>query len=213
MKMFLEGIDRIGDGEADIYLSDYLLEKVEQIKPLSPLRWVELNGTLRPGFGEGKVTINGNDFNVRYAWGGRSKPNGGWEDRTSYTVRLKTDNADRTKLMDIRVQIIKDEHEGNLYYEESFQVNAARFYKALYDIEVNAPEVYRKCIEKNNEECEKLNNDEHIKVNDAKYQRNRIPTYTEEQIDHMVQVFAQKWEANINVKCYYPMRKIEPDML
>lgn len=214
MRMLLSAIDRIGDGEADIYLSDYLLEKVEkEVIPLSPLRWVELNGTIRPGFGEGKVTINGNDFNIRYAWGGRSKPSGEWEHRTSYTVRLKIDDADKMKLMDIRVQVIKDEHEGNLYYEEPFRIYSSKFYKALYNVEVNGPEGYRMCIQKNNEECERLNNDEHIKADNAKYHRNRIPTYTEDQIDHMVKLFAEKWEANSNVKCYYPMHKIEPDML
>lgn len=210
MRMFLECLDRIGDREADIYLSDYLLDKVEKIKPLSPLRWVELNGTLRPGFGEGTVAINGHNFNVVYAWGGRNKPNGKWEDRTSYTVRLKVNDDDRKKLMDIRAQIVKDEHKGNLYYEESFRTNSKRFYKALYNIKVDGPEAYRKCIQKNNKECEKLNDT--IK-SDSKYQRNRIPTYTEAEIDKMVLGFAKKWEENANVKCYYSMEKIEPDML
>lgn len=211
MRMFLEGIDRIGDAEADIYLSDYLLEKVEKITPLSPLRWVELNGTIRPGFGEGKVTINNHDFTVRYAWGGRSKPNGGHDDCTGYTVRLKVDDAERKKLMDIRFQVIKDEHEGNLYYEEPFRVYMERMYFALHHVRVTDPETYRKCITLFNKECEELNSK--VKLNDEKYQRNRIPIYTEDQINNMVAKYAEQWDANANVKCFYSMTKIEPDML
>jgi hypothetical protein len=212
MKMFLQYIDRVGDNEADIHLSDYLFEKLKSLT-ISPLRWVELDGELRPGFGKGKVTIDGIDFKVTYAWGGRNKPNGGWEDRTSYTVRLYVDDAGKKRLMGIRQQIIKDEHNGELYYCESFQTNMYKLYKALYDFEVTGPESFRASLLKSNEECEALNNNEHVKANDTKYQRNRIPTYTDEQIDKMVAGFTKKWEANEDVKCYYSMKDIETDML
>ena len=76
-----------------IHVSDYNHHKVRRLKNISPLRWINGHGLkLYPGFGSGSITIGEFVFNVTYSWGGRSKPRGGWADRTSYTVQLRGSN-------------------------------------------------------------------------------------------------------------------------
>jgi len=96
----------------DVHISDFNLRKVKKLKT-SPLRWVELDGKVAPGSGEGTLIIGKYSFQVTYAWGGRHVDSD-YRRRTSYTVRLEGKGI-KNKFKKIKDQIITDESGATKY--------------------------------------------------------------------------------------------------
>jgi hypothetical protein len=134
---FLQYVDTIQDEYCDIHLSDYNHEGVKRLPKISRLRWVKgVKLALAPGSGSGRILIGKEAFKVVYAWGGRNRPHGAWNDRTCYTVRIT--GKDCAKRLRKLIEKIITYEEGSSTYKVSFRefkaaqgIRSVRAYKAM----------------------------------------------------------------------------------
>ena len=201
-KYLLQGFDSSGapEGFRDIYVSNYNLDKVGKV---SDLRWVYLvDGHLAPGSGSGTFIIGESEFKVTYAWGGRNAPNGGYNERTSYTVRIKTNSEGNEILKKVADGIITDEN-GSLTYTKPFRECRHSFRGVLLGAED---------YENHLKELQKLineSNDREIRYGDPM----KISLFSDQNIAKLVASFKDQWEKNEPVNMEHRMKKIETDML
>jgi hypothetical protein len=186
---FLQSISLIDVDHCDIIISDYNHAKLRKLKDVSKLRWVKgkrLN--LYPGGGSGTITIGGHVFRVTYAWGGRDKPGGGWEDRTAYVVRIEGENIQK-RIEALRKAIILDE-KGCETYQIPFREWTVKFgNKNEADI--------RKSVRELN----------------AFAKKKKLKTLPPEFVSNWIKGFKKDWAENPPVTLEYGMNNIEADRI
>jgi hypothetical protein len=200
---FLQSIDYGGKDHAgveyqDIHLSDYNHEKVRQLPNVSQKRWVQgINLKLWPGSGSGQIVINGETFDVDYAWGGRNTPTyTSTGDRTSYTVRLKGEGV-QARIAKVRDAIIQDES-GALTYEMSYRDHQKQ---------VNKTNTREEGIKKTREALKAMR--ELVGSGMDFITKEQKAATTKKWLDG----FRKAWDENKPVVLHYQMKTIETDTL